>query len=58
MIGIDMAAIKALEKRTADLQSENKTLKQSTATLQAEYSEQLKIIAVRIKHLEALEENR
>ena len=44
MIGIDMTAIQALEKRTADLKNENDRLKASVAELQKKFTEQQKLI--------------
>ena len=44
MIGIDMTAIQALEKRTADLKNENERLKASVAELQKKFTDQQKII--------------
>lgn len=44
MIGIDMTAIQALEKRTADLKNENDRLKASVAELQKKFTDQQKLI--------------
>ena len=44
MIGIDMTAIQALEKRTADLQHENENLKVSLGELQNKFAAQQKLI--------------
>ena len=44
MIGIDMTAIQALEKRTVELKNENERLKTSVAELQKKFTEQQKLI--------------
>ena len=44
MIGIDMTAIQALEKRTVDLKNENERLKTSVAELQRKFTKQQKLI--------------
>ena len=44
MIGIDMTAIQALEKRTADLKNENESLKVSLGELQTKFAAQQKLI--------------
>ena len=44
MIGIDMTAIQALEKRTADLRHENESLKASVDELQKKFTEQQKLL--------------
>jgi len=54
MIGIDMAAIQALEKRTTDLKNENESLKQSLAQLQLQFKEQQKVIAQSVDQLKAI----
>ena len=68
MIGIDMAAIQALVKRTnefkdeneklkdklADQNKENKNLHTSVAQLQTSFNEQQKLIAQSLKQMEAL----
>ena len=68
MIGIDMAAIQALVKRTnefkdeneklkdklADQNKENKNLHTSVAQLQTSFNEQQKLIAQSLKQMETL----
>jgi len=54
MIGIDMAAIQALEKRTTDLKNENESLKESLTQLQLQFKEQQKVIAQSVDQLKAL----
>ena len=54
MIGIDMAAIQALVKRTNELKNENESLRQSMAQLQTSLNEQQKLIAQSLKQMEAL----
>ena len=68
MIGIDMAAIQALVKRTNELKNENEKLKnqladqnkenenlhKSVAQLQTSFNEQQKLIAQSLKQMEAL----
>jgi len=44
MIGIDMTAIQALEKRTTDLKAENEILKASVGELQRKFAAQQKLI--------------
>ena len=44
MIGIDMTAIRALEKRTADLKNENESLKVTVSELQKKFTEQQKLL--------------
>ena len=44
MIGIDMTAIQALEKRTAELKNENESLKVSLGELQSKFAAQQKLI--------------
>jgi uncharacterized protein YlxW (UPF0749 family) len=54
--GVTLAGIKALERRTADLQAENKTLDQRALDLQAEnvaLRDQLGQLMRRIEQLEA-----
>ena len=44
MIGIDMTAIQALEKRTVDLRHENESLKAYVDELQKKFTEQQKLL--------------
>ena len=44
MMGIDMTAIQALEKRTVDLKNENESLKASVDELQKKFTEQQKLL--------------
>ena len=54
MIGIDMAAIQALEKRTGVVKSENELLKKENSNLKSEVDN----LNARLKKVEELVQNR
>ena len=55
MIGIDMTAIKALDKRTENLKGENLRLQQSVTELEIAFNEQKKLSDIQQNKIDKLE---